>query len=308
MRFFTTLAIALQLACASMAHASELVTRMVAINGQQIRVGTQSPDPGKPIVGDVLYLHGFGDRLDNHAALFAEWNKKGLRVISFDYPGHGLSSGSINRYSVKTLGAFAGAVEKLTLQNPSRPLVLAGWSAGGLVAARVAEGKTDARFSRPLKGLVLIAPGLAVDLTPKNWDPSKIRECGNPDPHHAGEFRPTLLKGAPFLMSVIGNMNGAWKDPMPPNLPVALYLGGDDKDRSVNTPKLREWARKQRDLHGADISGIQFDGLYHELDNELDEDGGAAVRNSIANFAAKAARGQASGKSLPAPPGSHPID
>src|SRR4051812_1989608 len=56
-----------------------------------LRIGVMEPS-GTP-KADVLFLHGFADRFDNHLPLFETWRNAGLRVIAFDYPSHGETCG-----------------------------------------------------------------------------------------------------------------------------------------------------------------------------------------------------------------------
>lgn len=88
----------------------------------KLRVGELRPN-GSP-VGDVLYLHGFADRLDNHGPLFEAWTTAGLRVTSFDLPSHGENSGIRNKidlYSFDELTALNKHVERVTREEDRRP-------------------------------------------------------------------------------------------------------------------------------------------------------------------------------------------
>jgi pimeloyl-ACP methyl ester carboxylesterase len=92
----------------------------------------------------------------------SEWaSEKGYAILRFDYSGHGLSGGDIQKASV---GAWLEeAVAMLELVS-KRPIILVGSSLGGwisLLLARTLGQHGDAG----LKGLVLIAP--AWDMTEK---------------------------------------------------------------------------------------------------------------------------------------------
>ena len=52
----------------------------------EVEVFEHSPPKETSVVGDILYLHGFGDNFLNHLGLFDEWAAKGFRIISFHYP------------------------------------------------------------------------------------------------------------------------------------------------------------------------------------------------------------------------------
>ncbi|HVH42206.1 MAG TPA: hypothetical protein VM925_07670, partial [Labilithrix sp.] len=53
--------------------------RVVDDGNLKLRVGVMDPD-GAP-KADVLFLHGFADRFDNHLPLFERWREAGLRVV-----------------------------------------------------------------------------------------------------------------------------------------------------------------------------------------------------------------------------------
>ncbi|MEZ4617015.1 MAG: alpha/beta fold hydrolase [Caldilineaceae bacterium] len=107
-------------------------------------MGILAPDAP---VADILFIHGHADRLDNHGALFTAWRAAGFRVIAFDLPSHGESNIlPIDLYRVEDFAALAQLVEATTRDDPDRPLLLAGWSFGGLLAARIARAGTARRL------------------------------------------------------------------------------------------------------------------------------------------------------------------
>src|SRR4029078_7108019 len=125
--------------------------------GLTVRVGTM----GSGRAGDVLYLHGFADRFDNHKPLFDRFVAEGLRVISFDLPSHGETCGaSLDLFDFTELAELAMRVERD--YAGSGPLTVAGWSTGGLIAVRIAQGITRNTFSRPIAKMALFAPGVDV--------------------------------------------------------------------------------------------------------------------------------------------------
>ena len=91
----------------------------------------------QPTRGDVLYFHGYGDTFENHLRLFKSITDAGLRVIAFDLPSHGRTSGGewddLDWFSFGDLADVAAVIDHETLEDSSRPLILAGWSTGGLL-------------------------------------------------------------------------------------------------------------------------------------------------------------------------------
>ncbi|MGD8422860.1 MAG: alpha/beta fold hydrolase [Methyloceanibacter sp.] len=111
----------------------------------------------------IVWLSGFlSDMASTKVVFLSEWaSEKGYAILRFDYSGHGLSGGDIQKASV---GAWLEeAVAMLELVS-KRPIILVGSSLGGwisLLLARTLGQHGDAG----LKGLVLIAP--AWDMTEK---------------------------------------------------------------------------------------------------------------------------------------------
>lgn len=255
-------------------------TRLDADEGRvHLRVGV-FPAKGTP-KGDVFYLPGFADRLDNHLPLFEAWSKAGLRVVSFDYPSHGESCGRpIDRYGFEDLGRFANAVERHTREG-ARPLVVSGWSTGGLVAVRtLQEGWLD----RAVNGAVLYAPAVAP--RPIIGEAGFVTEDSltrNPSPPHRGAITPKSPFATPLFAPKL-LLNGALaRRTKYPSVPTLVVLGGDDTDRYVDIRGVSDWMAKV-EREGGRIEGRRCAGGFHELDNEP-APMGPAVRSTTSDFA-----------------------
>ena len=265
-----------------------------------VRIGIQNPD-GAP-VGDILFLPGFGDRLDNHGPLFEEWVKKGFRVISFDYPSHGGTTGSpLNFFSFRRLAKMVRAVEEFTRSEADRPLILSGWSIGGMIAARIASSDTLARPGRPIKGLILFAPAIAT--------PFRVGEASSwlfpmgrvtsetlthdPNPPHRGSIRPdTPLSVFPFPIFLKINTLFALNQKLPPSLPTLVFLSDAHEEKYVDMKRVELWLAWQRRV-SADVKSVDLFGARHEIDNELTEFGSDYARVEAAKFAAQIAHNTA---------------
>jgi pimeloyl-ACP methyl ester carboxylesterase len=250
-----------------------------------IRVGVVEPQGD--VVGDVLFFPGFADRLDNHRPLFEEWSRAGLRVISFDYPSHGESCGSsLATYGIRDLAHIASYVEGITLQDPRRPLFLAGWSTGGLVATRIAQDPGSYRPSRDLAGLILLAPGVAVHALVGDWGHVTTETLTrNPAPPHYGTITPQSPLSVPtFATNLLVNAKLAFHALLPSSLPTLVVVGDDTGDKYARTPKIKDWIVKQRAVDPQrPLAAVQCVGGFHELDNEPEPMGGA-VRDVVAAF------------------------
>lgn len=254
----------------------------------KLRVGVAAPS-GTPR-GDVLYLHGFADRFDNHLPLFEEWVAKGYRVIGFDFPSHGESCGHpLDGYCVDDLGNFARRVEEETREDAKRPLIVAGWSTGGLAAVRMFQ--TGVKLGRPVAGAVLFAP--AVSPRTLVGDKGFVTEetlTRNPSPPHRGEITPKSPLLTPlFAPTLVVSAKLASHSGYPKALPTLVIVGGDKTDRYVDTPGVVAWT-KDRKAEGAALYGRACDGAFHELDNEPGATG-ESVRGAAAAFVSWAAEG-----------------
>ncbi len=96
----------------------------------------------------VVLLHGFSGDLNNWRGLFAGARAE-FPVLALDLPGHGASPRTIPADAE----ALCALVEASIAAHVTGPLVLAGHSLGGAVAARIA-----ARGGLDVRGLCLFAP------------------------------------------------------------------------------------------------------------------------------------------------------
>ncbi|MBI3547418.1 MAG: alpha/beta hydrolase [Elusimicrobia bacterium] len=253
-----------------------------------LRIGVDKPQG--PIRGDVIYIHGFADQLDNHPMLFEELTKAGFRVISFDLPGHGENKGiqsDLGLYSFPSLASLVVEVEKRTREDAGRPLFIAGWSTGGLLAVRMAQMESFKGSGRAVSGLILYAPGVSVHLFVGWYGFVTMGTLSNnPEAPRAGGIQwhnRSPLFTPLFALRLLGN---AWfwsGEPMPKSLPVLMFVGGDAEDAYAWSPGLRIWAADQR-KSGAPVTVVECMGARHELDNEKDPVG-REVRAASAAFA-----------------------
>jgi pimeloyl-ACP methyl ester carboxylesterase len=288
---------------AALAANGSLRTHILSLNYSgkllNVRVGVQNTE-GAPL-GDILYFHGFADRLDNHQPLFDAWAQAGFRVISFDLPSHGKNSGSyndLNHFSFKDLAELGARVEQDTKPATSRPLILAGWSTGGLLVVRMLQESWTFGLSRPVAGAILFAPGVSVRKFPWTFGngQGEVTEgtlTHNPNPPHFGPVHPTtpfwshLVYG--FAPRLAKESLLSQSDVYPQDIPTLVFTGGDQEDRYAKAWVVRQWVRKQNESRQSDgnplIVNISCPHSAHEMDNELASFGGVEVRNSAAYFA-----------------------
>jgi alpha-beta hydrolase superfamily lysophospholipase len=123
--------------------------------------------PGRPRVGSVLLVHGFGEHVGRYADVAFTLNDLGLHVRGYDARGHGRSPGprgvirdpqDLLEDLVRMFGLLS--VEAAEAGDAGPPFVLA-HSLGAALAARAATSGTIAP-----RGLILSAPPFALRLSP----------------------------------------------------------------------------------------------------------------------------------------------
>lgn len=228
----------------------------------------------------VLLVHGLGEhagRYDHVAGILRGW---GFEVRAYDQRGHGQSGGKPGTLPAPDalLNDLADVVDEARTQYPNAPLILLGHSLGGLVVSRFVSLKM-----RPIDAVVLSSPALDAGL---------------------GAFQKLLLSVLPnvFPNMVVGNgldvqyishdarviqayLADRWvHDKMSPRLgkfiadagpavlaaaaswsiPTLVLYAGDDK--LVNPNGSRRFVKA---APKSVVTGVCFEGLYHEVFNEL---------------------------------------
>ncbi|MFI7230388.1 alpha/beta fold hydrolase [Nonomuraea angiospora] len=133
-------------------------TRKIEVAGRSVNVSCSGdPAKGRPV---IMLMHGGGDGLDKLAALQKTLSKSN-RVCSYDRLGAGASDQPDGPQDFSSTGKVLTAV--LDRVAGDGPVVLAGHSLGGLIAARYVPDHQDR-----VKGLVLMdatPPTMVDDIT-----------------------------------------------------------------------------------------------------------------------------------------------
>jgi len=252
-----------------------------------MRVGVLAPTAPQ---ADIIFIHGHADRLDNHAALFTAWHDAGLRVISFDLPSHGESNIlPIDLYTLEDFAALVRLVDSATVDDPHRPLILAAWSFGGLLATRISQRPAllEGLSRRPI-ALLLLAP--AVSPYPFAGGDGIARMAtltNNPDPIVAGPPSPAAPAQNPIFAGRL--LWEAWRAhdaTLPQDMPVLVLVAGSEEDWYVNTDEVIEWAEEQR-VRGVPLQLLQCPQAKHFLEDEPYPIG-PAVRQVATSFLTEA--------------------
>ncbi|MFI7453024.1 alpha/beta fold hydrolase [Nonomuraea sp. NPDC049714] len=121
-------------------------TKKIDVAGQSVNVSCSGdPAQGAPV---IILMHGAGDGLDKMAAVQKTLSEKN-RVCSYDRLGSGASGKPEGAQSLDSTGkVLTGVLDRVAGDGP---VVLAGHSLGGLIAARYAPDHQDR-----VKGVVLM--------------------------------------------------------------------------------------------------------------------------------------------------------
>jgi len=172
-------------------HASRQFIEVVPSTDFDLVVQVFEPDARLELRSQVLLVHGYFDHVGLYKHVIKLLLAQGVRVVAFDLPGHGLSSGK--RASIRSFGQYQVALRSVLSSKhiTDLPLYLLGQSTGGAiiadalsanaVAAESLGGGSD-NMHRALSGVTLGgAIMLAPLLRPLAWSKA--------------EFMHSLLKG-----------------------------------------------------------------------------------------------------------------
>lgn len=258
------------------------LSTFVAIDGDNIALQDWPLEPGKPLRAVVILIHGLGEHAGRYERLADRLNDWGFAVRGYDQYGHGESGGARGGLPTETrlLDDLVDIVDSTRARmEPETPLILLGHSLGGLVAARFV-----ALALRPVDGLVLSSPALDLGLglvqklllavLPKiapnfrlgnGLDPALISH----DPAVVGAYRADKQvhdRISARLARFMADSGPAtlvlaptWKVPT-----LLLYAGAD---KLVNPAGSRAFAAA---APKPVVSARCFEGLYHEIFNELE--------------------------------------
>nr|WP_033195418.1 alpha/beta hydrolase [Kushneria aurantia] len=254
--------------------------------------------PQCPPRGTVVVVHGYFDHLGLYGHLLERLLLQGFRVVLWDLPGHGLSSGE--RASIDSFDTYVGCLRDLLSTLDDRqllaaPLIGIGQSTG---AAILATDALERRQDAPWQSLVLLAPLVR----PCHWPRSRlIHGATAPFLHHIPRYYSSNTTDQAFSTFL------RWRDPLqartlplawvsamrrwmarlrhlsPASLPVLILQGEQDAtvDWRWNLPVLTRLlptaqvvyhpqARHHLVNEAAAVRQPLFDALEHFLDEQID--------------------------------------
>ena len=237
------------------------------------------PEQAKAV---VVIAHGLAEHSSRYGHVAERLNASGYAVYALDHRGHGKSSGTpgnIERFTF-VRGDLDTLLSQARGEHPGLPVFLLGHSFGGLVAldylvSRGQPGLTGLVLSgalvdpeagnavqRTLAGLLSsLVPNLGVvplDPTTVRRDPAEVKMYVEDPLNYHGKVR--ARSGAEIISAVKRVVAG-----LPSlTLPVLVMHGGSDKLVPPSASKL-----VAERIGSTDKRLTMYDGLYHEIFNEL---------------------------------------
>ncbi|MGM9515565.1 alpha/beta hydrolase [Roseateles sp. DB2] len=247
-----------------------------------------------PARGTVLIVHGLGEHVGRYEHVAAHLNHWGWHVVGHDQRGHGASGGARGDlpHDRRFEQDLALVIDELRADPglSAGPLVMLGHSMGGLIAARFAAGGLPGAGSpppwyRPLDGLVLSSPALAVDMSA--FQRGLLAATLPLVPHLAvgNGLKPAWISRSQDVVSAY-QLDPLVHNRITPTLAAMIARGGEAvlaRAADWTLPTLLMWAGADRCVSPAGSSRFAaaapkavvqsqcFDKLFHEIFNEPEQ-------------------------------------
>ena len=266
------------------------LSTFVASDGDNLMIQDWPLEPGLPLRGVVIVVHGLGEHAGRYEHVAHQLNGWGFAVRGYDQCGHGESGGPRGSLPTDTrlLDDLADIVDSTRRRmNKKTPLILLGHSMGGLVVGRFVS-----LAIRPVEALIMSSPALdpglsgfqkfLVSILPKIAPNLRVGNGVKPqfishDPAVVAAYRADPLvhdrisaRLARFIDEASAQtvaLASQW------TVPTLLMYAGDDR---LLDP---QWSRKFAANAPKDVvTAVCFDDLYHEIFNER---GGTPVFDTL---------------------------
>ena len=242
------------------------------------------PSGGESPKGVVVIAHGVSEHSGRYAHVAKRLNGAGYDVFALDHRGHGRSDGgNANIGRISSAVADIGTLIEISRGESTAPkMFLLGHSMGGALALQFALDRQE-----ELDGLVLSAPAAAleaasgfelfagrtlsviapnlgvfpVDPTAVSRDPEVVRDYeSDPLNYHRKLPARTVAELANAIEGFPGRLPGL-------TLPLLVMVGTADRLVPPDASRMVE-----REAGSADKRLIEYEGLFHEILNEPEQD------------------------------------
>lgn len=236
--------------------------------------------PASQARGSVVIMHGLGEHSGRYRHVAGFFNECGLSVRCYDHRGHGRSQGK--RGDVINGDPMLQDAEIVIDDFSARfaePPFLLGHSMGGLFAARFALSHLS-----PLRGLILSSPALALRVSAFDMKMLKLMRTLAPSLAVPNGVSPALLSHDPkivaaykadplvhrkisarLLTSMLSSIDYCQSHAGSMAIPTLMLVAGDDRVLDFGGSK-RFFAHLPVGMAQLHV----YDGMYHEIFNELD--------------------------------------
>lgn len=234
--------------------------------------------------GVICLVHGLGEHSNRYAHVATALNKAGYSFVAFDLRGHGKSQGQRGHSpSLKTLHEdIATLIDEVKRETSDLPIFLYGHSLGGMLVLSYIT-----RHSPQLAGVVSTGPILRPGFNPPAWQLSLGRIMRRLMPTfsmangldrsglsrdtevvHAYNTDPLVHDRVSAQLGIDFLEEGLWLLQSAPKFQIPILLMHGSLDRICSPQASMEFAKTAGDPVTLKI----WDGLYHEIHNELEKD------------------------------------
>ena len=249
----------------------DIATMDYPVRHWRLRYGALSPPRGTSIRASILYLQGLSDSMLNHLPFFEFLTQRGYRIIAFDYPGQGMSSGSMNQLRIlpashpQSIANIASKVWNIFYPDQPRIRNVIGWSTGGLAAYELCHQNfvDNAVLVAPALGIKILLDGKLIT-TYRCLTHANYTHGNNP---HIDPIKPKSPLTVPVFSSRL-----LWTDRKARTWQIPKTVNGLVCIAGKNDPYVHAHMTQQIiQQHAAHFSIRSFENALHEIDNESDE-------------------------------------
>lgn len=246
---------------------------------------------GSPPRAIVVVAHGIAEHGGRYAHVARQLTEAGCAVFAIDHRGHGKSGGKrafVDRFA-HAVADMDQLVEIARTEYPKLPIILLGHSMGGALSLSYAikhqeklsalvlsgpaialEGATP--LLKALAGILsVLAPGLGlvqVDPSLVSRDPDEVERYAKDPLNSRGKLPVRTVAELSNFIQILPAMLPVLK------LPLLIQHGSDDKLAGVSGSQM------VIDKCGSSDKTLKvYEGLYHEIYNELAEDRAVVMKD-----------------------------